>query len=76
MQVARFKAQTKCFYDPEGLAAHQRTLEKEKLRDAEREGEDQESARPAKYHPAAPEQFKPAVCALKDFNVIKYPRVL
>lgn len=76
MQVCRFKVLTKTFYDPEGRAAHERQLERERIRDADKaEEEGEQSARAPKYYPASPEQFKADVCGLKDFNVIKFTRV-
>jgi len=76
MQVCRFKVLTKTFYDPEGRAAHERQLERERIRDADKgEDEGEISARAPKYYPASPEQFKLDVCGLKDFNVLKYTRV-
>jgi hypothetical protein len=81
LKKARFDIMTKCFCDPEGILAHNKQLERDKARaqaESSRVQTPEDSTAPpveVKYHPCCPEQFKNDVIGLRDFNVIKFPRV-
>jgi len=83
LKRARFNFVTKSLYDPEGAISHQKQLDRDKLRasaDASRvptpnDGEGAPEVA-GKYYPLAPEQWKSEVLGLRNFNVIKFPRVL
>jgi len=76
------------FYDPAGAAKHKRLVEKDRQRASQNFGsaknsgshvdkeEEVEAAKEEKYYPIAPEQWKEAVLQLRNYNVIKFPRVL
>jgi hypothetical protein len=76
------------FYDPAGAAKHKRLVEKDRQRASQNFGsekksgtnndkvEEEEAAKEEKYYPIAPEQWKEAVLQLRNYNVIKFPRVL
>ena len=87
MKKHRFKMITATFYDPAGAAKHKRLVEKDKQRASQNfgsrknsgthnSGEEAENAKEEKYYPIAPEQWKDHVLALRNYNVIKFPRVL
>ena len=81
LKKARFQVLTKCFYDPEGAIAHQKQLERDKARSNAEIGraqtpEENAPAAESKYYPCHAEQFRADFMGLRDFNVIKFPRVL
>jgi len=80
---AKFAALTKTFYDPEGCIAHQRQLDRDKLKSAEQPREetantDEKAEEPKgpKYYPLAPEQWKRPLLDMRQNYIIKHPRVL
>lgn len=82
----KFKLLTATFFDPAGAAKHKRLVEKDRQRQSQnfgsRRGSEAGSEKPdkaaaeEKYYPVAPEQWKDAVMKMRNFNVIKFPRVL
>ena len=78
---------TATFYDPAGAAKHKRLVEKDKQRASQNFGSRKNSesnksagegdaAKEEKYYPICPEQWKEAVLKLRNYNVIKFLRVL
>ena len=67
---------TKTFNDPDGVIAHSKQMEKDKLRAQAESGKTSEDVEHVhKYYPLAPEMWKNSVFVLGNFTVIKFPRV-
>lgn len=83
---ARFNILTKSFQDPEGAAAHQKQLERDKLRASaearsstpvdNQPGSTEAAPTSQKHYALAPEAWKKPFLELRGLHVMKHPRVL
>lgn len=82
VKKAKWDLLTKMFYDPEGAAQHQRSLERERARSGaggDRSGTPNTSVvndSEEKYNPLTPEYWKQPFLDIKELNIMKMPRIL
>jgi len=76
VRLEKFRQLTKCFHDPEGVAAHKKQVDKDRLRAAADLGRQLEEGEGLKYYPLTPEYWRQGFVEIANLTVLKFPRIL